>query len=101
MLALTACQTALGDERASLGLAGVAVQAGVRSALATLWSVSDASTSKLMTEFYSGIKSGMSKAQALSAAQRKLIQAKKIEDINDQYDNPAYWAPFITIGNWL
>ncbi|KAF3889316.1 MULTISPECIES: CHAT domain-containing protein [Nostocales] len=101
LLALTACQTALGDERASLGLAGVAVQAGVRSALATLWSVSDASTSKLMTEFYSGIKSGMSKAQALSAAQRKLIQAKKIEDINDQYDNPAYWAPFITIGNWL
>ncbi|GAA6619867.1 CHAT domain-containing protein [Scytonema sp. NUACC26] len=101
LLALTACQTALGDERAALGLAGVAVQAGVRSALATLWSVSDASTSQLMTEFYSGIKSGMSKAQALSAAQRKLIQAKKIEDINDQYDNPAYWAPFIMIGNWL
>ncbi|KYC35842.1 hypothetical protein WA1_05590 [Scytonema hofmannii PCC 7110] len=101
LLALTACQTALGDERASLGLAGVAVQAGVRSALATLWSVSDASTSKLITEFYSGIKSGMSKAQALSAAQRKLIQAKKIEDINDQHDNPVYWAPFIMIGNWL
>ncbi len=101
LLALTACQTALGDERAALGLAGVAVQAGVRSALATLWSVTDASTLKLITEFYGGLKSGMSKAQALSTAQRKLIQAKKIEDINDQYDNPAYWAPFIMIGNWL
>nr|WP_155743033.1 CHAT domain-containing protein [Scytonema sp. UIC 10036] len=101
LLALTACQTALGDERAALGLAGVAVQAGVRSALATLWSVSDESTLKLITEFYGGLKSGMSKAKALSTAQRKLIQAKKIEDINDQYDNPAFWAPFIMIGNWL
>ncbi|GAB1545175.1 hypothetical protein NUACC21_78510 [Scytonema sp. NUACC21] len=101
LLALTACETALGDERSALGLAGIAVQAGVRSALATLWSVSDESTLKLITEFYDGLKSGMSKAQALSTAQRKLIQAKKIEDINDQYDNPAYWAPFIMIGNWL
>jgi CHAT domain-containing protein len=101
LLSLTACETALGDERAALGLAGVAIQAGTRSALASLWSVPDQSTFKLVTEFYASLKSGMSKAEALSAAQRKLISAKNLEDIDDKYDNPAYWAPFIIIGNWL
>ncbi len=101
LLALTACQTALGDDRATLGLAGVALQAGVKSTLASLWSVSDESTSNLVTEFYTSLKSGMSKAEALRAAQRKLINAKKISGINHEYDNPAYWAPFILIGNWL
>lgn len=102
LLTLTACQTAVGDDRAALGLAGVAVQAGVKSALASLWSVPDESTLELVTEFYSSLRSsGVSKAEALRAAQLKLIKAKEIKEINDQYDNPAYWAPFILIGNWL
>ncbi|MDF5726752.1 MAG: CHAT domain-containing protein [Rhizonema sp. PD38] len=101
LLALTACETALGDERAALGLAGVAVQAGVRSTLASLWSVPDESTPIFITEFYTSLRSGMSKAEAVRAAQLKLIHAKKTSEINHKYDNPAYWAPFIVIGNWL
>ncbi|GAB1541170.1 hypothetical protein NUACC21_38400 [Scytonema sp. NUACC21] len=101
LLTLTACQTAVGDDRATLGLAGVALQVGVKSALATLWSVNDESTFNLISAFYSNFRnSGVSKAEALRQAQIKLIKAKE-SDINDQYDNPAYWAPFILSGNWL
>ncbi|MEM6400035.1 MAG: CHAT domain-containing protein [Cyanobacteria bacterium P01_D01_bin.116] len=101
LLTLSACETAFGDERAALGLAGVAVQAGVRSALASLWTVDDESTSILIAEFYRQLKTGMSKAQALQAAQVKLIQADKDKGINSEYNNPYYWSPFILIGNWL
>lgn len=96
LLALTACQTAVGDDRAALGLAGVAVQAGVRSALASLWFINDASTVKVVDEFYQNWhKKGLSKAQALQAAQKTLISQ------GGDYAHPAYWAPFILIGNWL
>ncbi|NEO64747.1 MAG: CHAT domain-containing protein, partial [Moorea sp. SIO4G2] len=102
LLALTACQTAVGDERSSLGLAGVALQVGVRSAMASLWSVGDESTSLLVKEFYRNVHQlEMSKAKALQAAQIKLLKAKEIPEINNQYDNPYFWAPFIMIGNWL
>ena len=56
LLALSACQTAAGDERAALGLAGVALRAGARSALATLWSVNDRATAELVAEFYAQLK---------------------------------------------
>jgi len=102
LLALTACETAVGDDRAALGLAGIAVRAGVSSALASLWPINDASTPLLVKEFYTNLSSpGVSKAQALQAAQRKLIEAKKDKEIKNKYDHPYYWAPFILIGNWL
>lgn len=106
LLALTACQTAVGDDRSTLGLAGVALQVGVKSAIASLWNVEDASTSKLVEEFYKNYrKDGISVAQALQKAQIKMINAKKLatsdKDMNIDYDNPAYWAPMIIIGNWL
>ena len=96
LLALTACQTAVGDDRAALGLAGVAVQAGVRSALASLWSIDDAATVTFVTKFYtSWHDEGLSKAEALRTAQQTLIST------GGEYAHPAYWAPFILIGNWL
>ncbi len=105
LLALTACETAVGDDRATLGLAGVALQVGVKSAIASLWSVTDASTSELVKTFYSNYRNtGMSIAEALQKAQIKMIHAKKLppsEGINIKYDNPVYWAPMIVIGNWL
>jgi len=52
LLTLSACETAAGDDRAALGLAGVAVKAGARSALATLWSVNDEGSSDLVGDFY-------------------------------------------------
>ena len=105
LLALTACETAVGDDRTTLGLAGVALQVGVKSAIASLWSIDDNSTSLLVKEFYTNYRNaGMSIAEALQKAQIKMINAKKSlpsENINPTYDNPAYWAPMIIIGNWL
>ncbi len=101
LLSLTACQTAVGDERATLGLAGIALQVGVRSVLASLWSVPDESTSILVEEFYQNLRAGKSKAEALQQAQIKLLHPKNRDDVNFQYDNPAFWASFIMIGNWL
>lgn len=94
LLALTACQTGIGDDRATLGIAGITVQAGVRSALASLWYVDDAFTEELIARFYRNLRSSMSKAEALQAAQKTLLaQNKEI--------HPAQWAPFTLIGNWL
>ncbi|MBW4685958.1 MAG: CHAT domain-containing protein [Komarekiella atlantica HA4396-MV6] len=96
LLTLTACDTAIGNDRAALGLAGVAVQAGVRTALASLWSINDASTVELVTKFYEAWRHpGVSKAEALRKAQQTLISNGKISA------HPAYWAAFILIGNWL
>lgn len=95
LLVLSACQTATGDKRAALGLAGVAVRSRARSTLATLWSVKDDSTSELMADFYREFSAAnMSKAEALRRAQVALLQ-------QPQYQHPFYWAPFILVGNWL
>ncbi|GJD21851.1 hypothetical protein RIVM261_068070 [Rivularia sp. IAM M-261] len=95
LLVLSACQTATGDDRAALGLAGVAVRAGARSTLASLWNINDASTATLMSQFYSYLtQPNISKAQALRRAQLQLLQ-------QEQYAMPYYWAPYILVGNWL
>lgn len=96
LLVMSACETAVGDNRATLGLAGVAVKAGAQSTLASLWKVKDTSTAVLMGEFYRELKTGnISKAEALRRAQLKVMK---------EYSNfsaPLYWAPFILVGNWL
>ncbi|WP_198525045.1 CHAT domain-containing protein [Kamptonema formosum] len=96
LLVLSACETAQGDRRAVLGLAGVAVRAGARSTLATLWNVEDTSAKELMVKFYQELArdKDVTKAEALSRAQRTLLQDKN-------YNHPAYWAPYVLIGNWL
>jgi len=95
LLVLSACQTATGDRRATLGLAGVAVQSGARSTVATLWSVRDNSTAYLMAQFYQELsKPEMTKAEALRQAQLSLLK-------ESQYQHPLYWAPFVLVGNWL
>ncbi|MFZ2446245.1 MAG: CHAT domain-containing protein [Syntrophobacteraceae bacterium] len=95
LLSLSACETAVGDDKAALGLAGVAVKAGARSALATLWSVNDQAASELVLEFYKELKNpAVTKAEALQAAQLKLMD-------DARYRHPYYWSPFLLIGNWL
>lgn len=95
LLVLSACQTATGDKRAALGMAGVAVRSGARSTIASLWSVSDRSTASLMIEFYRELgKPGTTKAEALRRAQVTLLH-------QDDYTSPYYWAPFVLLGNWL
>ena len=89
LIALSACETAV-------GLAGVAVKAGARSALATLWRVSDAATAVAAAEFYRqlGAEDRPSEAEALRRAQLMLLA-------DARYREPFYWAPFLLIGNWL
>lgn len=95
LLVLSACQTAYGDNRAALGLAGLAVRSGARSTLATLWSVNDQSTADLMVKFYQALtREGVSKAEALRQAQLEILQSYR-------YKAPFYWASFVLVGNWL
>jgi CHAT domain-containing protein len=95
LLTLSACETAAGDDRAALGLAGIAVRAGARSALATLWQVNDPASYRLVVEFYRQIRNpGATRASALQAAQLALLK-------DPRYDHPCYWAPFLLINNWL
>ena len=92
---MSACETAAGDDRAALGLAGVALRAGARSALATMWSVNDEASAELIGAFYRGLGSGsLSRAQALQSAQIKLLRMH-------QYSHPVYWSPYLLISSWL
>lgn len=95
LLVLSACETAEGDKRAALGLAGVAVRAGARSTLASLWLVDDESTPQLMSDFYKALSTGASKAEALSIAQRQFLQK------DNSFHHPRFWSAFVLLGNWL
>lgn len=95
LLVLSACETAQGDQRAALGLAGVAVQAGARSTLATLWSIDDQSGAQFAGQFYAQLAKGnLSKAEAVRQAQLSLLR-------DPQFRHPRYWAPYVLLGNWL
>lgn len=96
LLVLSACNTASGDKKAALGLAGVAVRAGARSTLASLWQVVDDSTAEFMVQFYKTLSSPngstSTKAKALQSAQLELLH---------KYNFPYYWAGYVLVGNWL
>ncbi|HIK08367.1 MAG TPA: CHAT domain-containing protein [Trichormus sp. M33_DOE_039] len=95
LLVLSACQTAVGDNRAALGLAGAAVRAGARSTVASLWQIDDESTALFVGEFYRQLKNNnMTKAEALQLAQLKLLR-------HPNYQAPSFWSAYVLIGNWL
>ncbi|MGF1603668.1 MAG: CHAT domain-containing protein, partial [Thermosynechococcaceae cyanobacterium] len=91
LLFLSACQSAKGDSRSELGLAGLATQAGAKNAIATLWQVNSRSTSLLAAGFYQRIAKGQPYAQALQQAQLELMHSK-------DYKHPYFWAPFVLLG---
>ena len=93
LLVLSACETANGDKRATLGLSGIAIRAGARSTLASLWAVEDESTAQLASQFYQELQNNqLNKAKALQQAQIKLLNNNK---------PPLVWAPYVLVGNWL
>ncbi|QLE54354.1 CHAT domain-containing protein [Nostoc sp. TCL26-01] len=95
LLVLSACETAEGDKRAALGLAGVAIQAGARSTLASLWSLDDESGARFIGEFYKELATKqITKAEALRQAQLSLLK-------DPDYRHPIYWASYVLLGNWL
>ena len=97
LLVLSACETAAGDARSALGLAGVAVRSGARSTIATLWRVNDEASANLISQFYEQLtqanKTGISKAEALRQAQINILK-------NPEYQAPYYWASYVLLGNW-
>lgn len=95
LLVLSACETAEGDNDAALGLAGVAIQAGARSAMGSLWRIADDATYKLVTDFYSQLAlENVSKAKALQHSQLNLLA-------DPQFQHPYYWSPYLLISNWF
>ena len=92
LLVLSACETATGDNREVLGIAGLSVQSGARSTLATLWSINDSSTALLMETFYKNLVTQKgAKAKALQKAQVQLLK---------QGYKPSIWAPYLLVGDW-
>jgi filamentous hemagglutinin family protein len=98
LLVLSACQTATGDDRAALGLAGFALRSGARSTIASLWAADDQATADLMSEFYRQLsdRPGITKAEALRQAQLSIIHKNAFYAAN-----PYFWGAFVLIGNWL
>ncbi len=95
LLTLSACQTAAGNDRAALGLSGIAVKAGARSVMGSLWLIADEATALLVADFYQRLHDNkMSKAEALQQAQLALMR-------DPRYGHPFFWSPFLIIGNWL
>lgn len=91
LLILSACQTAKGDRKSALGIAGLAVQAGSRNTLASLWLADSSATAELITLFYQGLRDGLSKPRALQQAQIQLMDS--------QYSHPYFWSNFILVGS--
>ncbi|MEH2087113.1 CHAT domain-containing protein [Nostoc sp.] len=118
MLVLSACRTALGDEESELGFAGLAVLAGVKTSVASLWSVNDAGTAALMTKFYENLKTAPIKAEALRQAQVAMLKGQiyvkdgqvqglgvvgnlplPADSADESLMHPYYWAGFTMVGN--
>ena len=119
LLVLSACRTAIGDAQVELGFAGLAIQSGVKSVLASLWDVNDEGTLGLMSEFYQRLKEAPIKAEALRQAQlamikgqvrierRKLVTTKGEVEIpvaltrvgDRNFSHPYYWSAFTMVGN--
>jgi CHAT domain-containing protein len=98
LVTLSACDTALGKDMGGEGVLGLtrAFQfAGARSVLSSLWSVADDSTATLMKAFYSHLRRGESKDEALRAAQLALIHAQR-----RGFSHPYHWAAFQLYGAW-
>ncbi len=94
LLVLSACETAVGDDEASMGLAGAAVQAGALSAIASLWQVDDIGTAELMRQFYSRYRTGQSRSGSLRDAQLALLES------GGDNARPNVWAAFTLLGAW-
>ncbi len=119
LLVLSSCRTAIGDEQAELGFAGLALQSGVKSAIASVWYVNDEATLGLMSELYQQLRSAPIRAEGLRRAQLQLLRGevrfeggqlvgsdaaialpKELEHLNGMdLSHPYYWSGFITIGS--
>ncbi|HIK09138.1 MAG TPA: CHAT domain-containing protein [Oscillatoriaceae cyanobacterium M33_DOE_052] len=100
LLVLSACETAVGNRDAEMGFAGLSVQAGVKTAIATLWKVSDNGTLGLMANLYQNLGQFPTKVEALQQAQIAMLRGEvKPSESNLDFTHPYYWAGFTLIGS--
>ena len=119
LLVLSACRTALGDAEAELGFAGLGVLAGVKSALGSLWYVSDEGTLGFMSNFYQQLQKAPIKAEALRQTQLAMLRGEvviengllmsgdriiplppELQELGDKdLAHPYYWSAFTLIGS--
>jgi CHAT domain-containing protein len=121
LIVLSACKTALGDNQAELGFVGLALQTGIKTALGSLWYVSDEGSLALMTKFYEQLKTAPVKSEALRQAQLGMLKGQvrierrklrldeehllplppELADLgNVNLSHPYYWSAFTMAGNW-
>lgn len=119
LLVLSACRTAVGDPNAELGFAGLAVQSGAKSALASLWAVPDVGTFLFMVGFYHNLQTAATKGEALRQTQLAILRgdltlnSETVQQVvaghpippaianqlRVDFSHPYYWAGFTMIGN--
>jgi CHAT domain-containing protein len=118
LLVLSACETAKGNPQAELGFAGLAVRSGAKSALASLWQISDVGTLAMMAGFYDALPDAPLKAEAVQAAQLAMLHGEiaregdalivndrrvplptNYQNIHPDFSHPYYWAAFSLVGS--
>ncbi|NCC73651.1 MAG: CHAT domain-containing protein [Sphingobacteriia bacterium] len=97
LIVLSACKTGVGKRNngeGSLNLAWAFRQAGAKSAIISLWDVSDYASSQIMPTFYENLSKGYSKPDALRKAKLKFIK-----NHDQMAASPFFWAAFDFIGS--
>ena len=96
LVTLSACDSGIGEIRSGEGVYGLRrafVLAGAESLVMSLWAVSDSVTREMMTAFYTGLRHGLGRGEALRQAQLAMLQ-------RNGRSHPFYWASFIQSGEW-
>ena len=122
LVVFSACRTALGDANAELGFSGLALQAGARSAVGTLWYVDDVVTSAYFVQMYQYLDQGIPKAEAMQLTRQVFVrnlvrlEGDQVLGVNNQplllnltpsqqrrissgVDNPFFWAGIELMGS--
>ena len=121
LLVLSACDSVVGDKASKFGLAGIAMQAGAKSVLGSLWSVSDEGSAVFMSEFYKHLKTAPTKSEAVRRAQIAMLKFQPVPETDttsetyttrgsysptkvrpgsdERFSNPYYWAGYTIVGN--
>ena len=80
LVTLSACDTGIGEVRNGEGVYGLRrafVLAGAESMVMSLWPVSDYVTRQMMTAYYTGLRAGLGRGEALRQAKLAMIAARR------------------------
>lgn len=96
LVVLSACETGIGDVESGNGVHGLSralAVAGAESQVISLWRVNDEATRDMMVEFYTGLRAGKGRGEALREAKLAMLRS-------GNFSHPYFWAGFIQFGDW-